>query len=144
MLQSFTDEMEAIMQLSTLSRRAALAAAVAAPILGALPSTALADVTSNPNAIGFGPATCPSTGQTYEALVTPTSTSKPGLVTTSHLVGVAKSLAFTSADGVPIIPLFDTVGAGLDERTVWCYWPFTQSPTGFAGGDILFRAAERD
>ena len=55
-------------------------------------------------------------------------------------VGVAKSLYVTGPDGNPLAVLFDRPGAGLDDITVWCFWQDAESPRGFIGGDILFRA----
>jgi hypothetical protein len=34
-------------------------------------------------------------------------------------------------------------GKGLDNITVWCFWPDAGSLTGFVGGDVLFNALLR-
>lgn len=98
---------------------------------------------AGPNAISFGPVTCPATNTIYQDVVLPASQAKPGLVVGSSLVGVATSLWVAMPDGAPIVAIFDRPGAGLDALTVWCYWPSPVSPTGYIAGAILFNANNR-
>ena len=109
-------------------------------VLGVVP--ALADVDKNPNVLTLVNVICPDAGLSFEAVWSPTAQSVTGHDSESNLVGVAKSVHVTDSEGNPIpgAVLFDRPGKGLDQNTVWCFWEEPDLPTGYAGGDILFRS----
>lgn len=115
-----------------------LAITVATAGLGTLPAQAAVD--TNPHAVMFGPVSCPQAGLYFEEVWLPTPQATPGHVLDGNVVGVAKSLYLTDSAGNPVFAIFDRPGNGLDKNTVWCFWPFPGSPTGYGGGDILFNA----
>ncbi len=113
-------------------------------LLGAIAAVpAAADVESNPNVVVFGPAVCEN-GLTFEAVYSPTDPSVVGQDGDSNIVGVGKTIWFADGDGNKVELLTRPIPAGLQRLTVFCWWPFEGSPTGFVGGDILFREALRN
>ncbi len=87
-------------------------------------------------------ATCEN-GLFFEAIWSPTEQSVTGHDLATNTTGVAKSIyAVVVVEGaiVPVFEIFDRPGKGLDDLTVWCYWPDAASPTGLIGGEILFNA----
>ena len=73
-----------------------LAASIAAAVIATAPAGATVD--ANPNAIRFGPVSCPAIGRTFDEVWLPTINSKAAHVL-GGVVGVAKSLYFTDATG---------------------------------------------
>lgn len=110
----------------------ALVSALAVPALGA--------VDSSPNAVELTSVSCPDADLFFETIWVATESSVAGHDVEGNTVGVAKSIYITDADGSPLVELFDRPGQGLDNITVWCFWPDAGSPTGFIGGDVLFKA----
>lgn len=110
-------------------------------LAGGLPAGA--DIDHNPNAVYFSVIQCPEIGLVIEAGISPTLQSVTGHDTAGNIVGVATSVYATDAAGNRLFPLFDRPGAGLDANTVWCWWEDDPSPTGYAGGGILFRGPMR-
>lgn len=109
-----------------------LAGAVAVPALGA--------VDSNPNASELADVSCPEAGLFFETIWVATESSVAGHDIEANTVGVAKSLYITDSAGNRVAEIFDRPGKGLDNITVWCFWPDAGSPTGFIGADVLFNA----
>lgn len=110
----------------------ALVGVVAVPALGA--------VDSNPNANELSDVSCPEAGLFFDTIWVATENSIAGHDLEGNSVGVAKSIYITDSEGTPVAEVFDRPGRGLDNITVWCFWPDAGSPTGFIGGDILFNA----
>jgi hypothetical protein len=121
-------------------RRKSLIVAVSAVLVCLAAIPALADVDKNPNAQQLVGVSCPDAGLSFETIWVPAGSSVAGHDLEGNIVGVAKSIYLTDPAGVPLVELFHRPGAGLDNVTVWCFWPDPASPTGFIGGDILFRS----
>ena len=117
---------------TTVALSAVLAAVLAVPALGA--------VDSNPNASELVDVTCPDAGLFFETIWVASQNSVAGHDLEGNTVGVAKSLYITDSEGDPLAEIFHRPGKGLDNVTVWCFWPDAGSPTGFIGGDVLFNA----
>jgi len=112
---------------------------LAVVMVGALSTApAGADVDDNPNAVPFGPVICEN-GLEFGLVHLPNGATSVGHVSSSNVVGVAKRLWLASEDGQPIAPIDPPLNSGLASLTVFCYWPSEGSPTGYIGGDILFR-----
>lgn len=109
-------------------------------LTGALAVPALAAVDSNPNAVELSDVSCPEAGLFFDTIWVATEGSVAGHDLEGNAVGVAKSIYITDSEGNPLAVIFDRPGKGLDNITVWCFWPDAGSPTGFIGGDILFNA----
>ena len=105
---------------------------------------AAADVAHNPNSVLLEQVTCEN-GLTFDQVRSATPQAVVGIDVDDHTVGVATSLWVTDSAGTPIpgAVLFDRPGQGLDALTTWCWWPDGGSPTGWAGGEILFGGQTR-
>ena len=112
-------------------------------LLGALAVPALGAVDSNPNASELTSVSCPDAGLIFETIWIASQSSIAGHDLEGNTVGVAKSLYATDSEGNPLVELFHRPGKGLGSVTVWCFWPDATSPTGFVGGDVLFKASLR-
>ncbi len=110
---------------------------------GVVAIPAFASVDQNPNAVELTSVTCPDAELFFGTIWIGSESSPAGHDLEGNIVGVAKSLYITDPDGNPIAAGFDRPGKGLDAVTVWCFWPDGGSPTGFVGGDILFKAPLR-
>lgn len=99
-----------------------------------------AGVDQNPNAFELTNVACPEAGLAFDTIWIASEGSLAGHDLDSNVVGVAKSLFVTDSEGNPIGQILSRPGRGLDNVTVWCFWPDAGSPTGFVGGDVLFRA----
>lgn len=110
----------------------ALAGVVAAPAGGA--------VDSNPNAVEISSVSCPEAGLFFDTIWVATENSLAGHDLEGNTVGVAKSVYATDFEGNVVAEILHRPGKGLDNITVWCFWPDAASPTGFIGADILFNA----
>lgn len=112
-------------------------------LIGALAGSADADIDNNPNHLAFGPGQC-SNGDGFEVAISP---SGPFVFakefTADGVFGVAKALYLTDAAGNDLVTVWQRPGAGLEQLTVRCWWPDGNSPTGWVGGDILFRGKDR-
>lgn len=84
---------------------------------------------------------CPEAGRSFGATRVPAPPAVVGLVVDGPTVGVATSLWLASGAGTPLVPLWSRPGVGLERRTVWCYWPWAESPTGFVGAHLLLSGA---
>lgn len=109
-------------------------------LTGVLAVPALGGVDSNPNAQELAGVTCPDAGLFFEVIWVASQNSVAGHDLEGNTVGVAKSLYATDSEGTPVAEIFHRPGRGLDNVTVWCFWPDAGSPTGFIGGDVLFNA----
>jgi hypothetical protein len=111
-------------------------------LTGVLAVPALGAVDSNPNAVELSDVSCPEAGLFFDTIWVATEGSLAGHDLEGNTVGVAKSLYITDSEGisVPGGEIFHRPGRGLDNITVWCFWPDAGSPTGFIGGDVLFKA----
>ncbi len=110
-------------------------------LVGALAVPALGAVDSNPNAQELTSVSCPDADLFFETIWVASQSSVAGHDLEGNAVGVAKSLYITDDTGtMRLVELFDRPGKGLDNITVWCFWPDAGSPTGFIGGDVLFKA----
>jgi len=109
-------------------------------LTGVLAVPALGAVDSNPNASQLVEVSCPDAGLFFEAIWVASQNTVAGHDLEGNTVGVAKSLYITDSEGNPLVEIFDRPGKGLDNTTVWCFWPDAGSPTGFIGGDVLFNA----
>jgi len=116
----------------TIALSVALVAALAVPALGA--------VDRNPNASELNSVSCDDGRLFFETIWVASQSSVAGHDLDGKAVGVAKSLYITDDEGMPQVELFHRPGMGLDNVTVWCFWPDAGSPTGFIGGDVLFKA----
>jgi hypothetical protein len=114
--------------------------ALCAALVGLVAVPAFASVDSNPNAQELVDVSCPEAGLFFEAIWVASENSVAGHDLEGNTVGVAKSVYVTDDAGNPLVELFHRPGKGLDNITVWCFWPDAGSPTGFIGGDILFNA----
>jgi hypothetical protein len=114
--------------------------ALCAALVGLVAVPAFASVDSNPNAQELVDVSCPEAGLFFEAIWVASENSVAGHDLEGNTVGVAKSIYVTDDAGNPLVELFHRPGKGLDNITVWCFWPDAGSPTGFIGGDILFNA----
>jgi hypothetical protein len=121
-------------------KRLFMRVALCAALVPLMAVPALAAVDSNPNAQELVGVTCPEADLFFEAIWVASPSSVAGHDVDGNRVGVAKSLYLTDSEGSPVAPLFDRAGQGLDNITVWCFWPDAGSPTGFIGGDVLFNA----
>lgn len=113
-------------------------------LIGVMAIPALASVDQSPRAVTLPNVTCPEAELFFEVIWIGSGSSLAGHDLEGNIVGVAKSLYFTDSDGNPFEAAFDRPGKGLDSVTVWCFWPDEGSPTGFVGGDILFKASLRN
>lgn len=123
-------------------KRSFVTVALCGALVGALAVPALGAVDSNPNAVELTSVSCDN-GLFFETIWVASPSSVPGHDLEGNGVGVAKSIFITDSAGNPIVELFHRPGKGLDNVTVWCFWPDAGSPTGFIGGDVLFRASLR-
>lgn len=114
--------------------------ALGVALVGAMAVPALGGVDSNPNASQLVGVSCPDASLSFETIWVASPSSLAGHDLEGNTVGVAKSLYITDAEGNPVAGIFDRPGKGLDNITLWCFWPDAGSPTGFVGGDVLFRA----
>lgn len=121
-------------------RRSFVTVALCVVLVGLVAVPAVAAVDKNPNAQELVEVNCPEAGLLFEAIWVASSSSVAGHDLEGNIVGVAKSLYITDAAGSPLIELFHRPGRGLDNITVWCFWPDPGSPTGFVGGNVLFNA----
>lgn len=123
-------------------RRSSLLIALCALIGGLVAVPALGAVDKNPNATELTSVSCPDAGLFFEVIWVASESSVAGHDLEGNVVGVAKSIYITDSEGNPVPEgeIFDRPGKGLDNITVWCFWPDAGSPTGFIGGDILFNA----
>jgi hypothetical protein len=124
-------------------RRTLVGMVVGIALVGVLAVPSLADVDQSPNAVELINVTCPPAGLSFGTIWLPSRSTLAGHDLEDNIVGVVKSLFITDQDGNPIAQLFHRPGKGLDNITVWCFWPDADSPTGFVGGDILFRGPLR-
>lgn len=124
-------------------RRSFAVVVLCVALTGVLAVPALGGVDSNPNAHELVGVTCPDASLFFEAIWVASQNSVAGHDLEGNTVGVAKSLYLTDSDGDPVAEIFHRPGKGLDNITVWCFWPDAASPTGFIGGDILFNAHSR-
>ena len=120
-------------------RAIVVATTVAVSVLTAA-APASANLENNPNAAEFGPVWCPDADLYVESLLLPAPPAELGV---GEIVGVARTIWLTTADGEPLVQIFDTAGEGWQDITVWCYWANSTSPTGYAGGDIILNATLR-
>lgn len=109
-------------------------------LVGVAAVPAWAGVDQNPNAQELTDVICPDAGLSFRTIWVASASSVAGHDLEGNLVGVAKSIYVTDGAGNPLAEIFDRPGGGLDSVTVWCFWPDAGSPTGFIGGDVLFRA----
>lgn len=109
-------------------------------MIGVLAVPAVGSVDRNPNAAELVDVNCPDAGLSFETIWVASQSSVAGHDLEGNRVGVAKSLYVTDPDGAPVAELFHRPGAGLDDITVWCFWPDAESPSGFIGGAVLFNA----
>jgi hypothetical protein len=121
-------------------KRLFVTVALCVALVGALAVPALGAVDSNPNALELTSVSCPDAGLFFETIWVASESSVAGHDLEGNAVGVAKSIYITDDEGTPLVELFDRPGKGLDNITVWCFWPDAGSPTGFIGGDVLFNA----
>ncbi len=121
-------------------RRSFVTAALAVALVGAVAVPALGAVDKNPNAAELTSVSCPDAGLFFETIWVASESSVAGHDLDGNAVGVAKSIYLTDDTGAPLVEIFDRPGKGLDNITVWCFWPDAGSPTGFIGGDVLFNA----
>lgn len=121
-------------------KRSFVTVALSAALVGAMAVPALGAVDSNPNALEESSVSCPAADLFFETIWIASDSSVAGHDLEGNTVGVAKSLYFTDSVGNPVAELFHRPGKGLDNVTVWCFWPDADSPTGFVGGDVLFNA----
>ena len=121
-------------------KRLFVTVALCVALVGALAVPALGAVDSNPNAQELTSVSCPDAGLFFETIWVASESSVAGHDLEGNSVGVAKSLYFTDSEGNQVAELFHRPGKGLDNITVWCFWPDAGSPTGFVGGDVLFNA----
>lgn len=117
--------------------------ALCVALTGVLALPALGAVDSNPNAVELAEVSCPDADLFFETIWVATEGSVAGHDLEGNTVGVAKSIYITDSEGNPVAEIFDRPGKGLDNVTVWCFWPDVASPTGFIGGDVLFNAQLR-
>ncbi len=115
-------------------------ATILASVLLFVSAPASADLENSPRAAEFGPVWCPEADLYVETLRLPAPPAELGV---GEIVGVARTLWVTTADGDPLIQISDTSGEGWQDITVWCYWGSNTSPTGYAGGDIILNATLR-
>ena len=123
-------------------RRSFVTVALSVVLVGVVAVPALGAVDSNPNASELVDVSCPDAGLFFETIWVASQSSVAGHDLEGNTVGVAKSLYITDPEGNPVPDgeIFHRPGKGLDNITVWCFWPDAGSPTGFIGGDILFNA----
>jgi hypothetical protein len=124
-------------------KRSLVTVALCAALVGALAVPALGALDSNPNAVEISSVSCPDAGLFFETIWVGSYSSVAGHDLEGNTVGVLKSLYITDSEGDPLVELFHRPGKGLDNITVWCFWPDADSPTGFVGGDVLFNARLR-
>jgi hypothetical protein len=124
-------------------KRSLVTVALCAALVGALAVPALGALDSNPNAVEIASVSCPDADLFFETIWVGSGSSLAGHDLEGNTVGVLKSLYFTDSEGNPLVELFHRPGKGLDNITVWCFWPDADSPTGFVGGDVLFNARMR-
>lgn len=121
-------------------KRSLVTMALCVALVGALAVPALGAVDSNPNAVELNSVSCDDGRLFFETIWVASGNSVAGHDLEGNTVGVAKSIYITDDEGTPLVELFDRPGKGLDNITVWCFWPDAGSPTGFIGGDVLFNA----
>jgi len=126
-----------------LMKRSFITVALCVALVGALAVPALGAVDSNPNASELTSVSCDDGRLFFETIWVASQSSVAGHDLEGNTVGVAKSLYITDDLGMPQVELFHRPGRGLDNTTVWCFWPDAGSPTGFIGGDVLFNARLR-
>jgi hypothetical protein len=124
-------------------KRIFVTVALCVALAGWVAVPALATVDRSPNAQQLVAVSCPDAGLSFETIWVASASSVAGHDLEGNTVGVAKSLYITDSDGTAQVELFHRPGRGLDDVTVWCFWPDGESPTGFIGGDILFNARLR-
>lgn len=124
-------------------KRSFVTVALCAALVGVLAVPAWGAVDRNPDATELIGVSCPEAGLFFESIWVSSQSSVAGHDLDAKTVGVAKSLYVTDVEGNPLVELFHRPGKGLDNVTVWCFWPDEGSPTGFVGGDVLFNAQLR-
>jgi hypothetical protein len=97
--------------------------ALCAALVGLVAVPAFASVDSNPNAQELVDVSCPEAGPFFEAIWVASENSVAGHDLEGNTVGVAKSIYVTDDAGNPLVELFHRPGKGLDNITVWCFWP---------------------
>jgi hypothetical protein len=124
-------------------RRSIGTVVLASALVGLVAVPAWGAVDRNPNAFQLIGVSCPEVGLHFETTWVASPSSLAGHDLDGNGVGVAKSLYVTTNEGEPVGTLWDRMGKGLKEITVWCYWEDGGSPTGYLGGDVLFNAHQR-
>lgn len=124
-------------------KRMLLVLATAILVAGMPAAPVAADVDANPNAGRLVNVSCPDADLFFESVWVAALASVAGHDLDGKVVGAAKSIYATDAEGNRLVEVFDRPGLGLDAITVWCFWQDGESPTGYAGGDILFNARLR-
>ena len=101
-----------------------------------------AGVENNPNGSVIGPVVCDN-GLAFEAVLGTTDQSFVGLDAASNIAGVAKAIWLATENGDKVALLTKPINEKLASLTVFCWWPAPEVPTGYVGGDILFRKTIR-
>ncbi len=118
-------------------RRLLLIVSVALLVAATGVAPAVADIDSNPNVEVLEPVECDG-GLAFDAVWSPTTQSVVGQDPDSNAIGVAKEFWLTDEFGTKLVLFSRPLAPGLVGLTVFCWWPSTDSPTGFVGGEILF------